>query len=205
MHFLCVFIFVLIIKAEVLANTSDAKYIIYKNEDTIYAENGSTGAIEFSGTDASTVIQTSIDALTNGRSWKEKVIIKGEFDISQYINIPSYTMIEVMGKLTVVGNRNVSRIFDINGSTDTEITGGVLDGNDTTQSVWNNGILVTNATMTTIHDIHIKNFRNECIEFKESADFIIRNVTAENSGDDCFSIIYNSHNGVIEGNLCKNA
>ena len=114
-------------------------------------------------------------------------------------------MIEVMGKLTVVGDRNVSRIFDISGSTDTEITGGVLDGNDTTQSVWNNGILVTNATMTTIHDIHIKNFRNECIEFKESADFIIRNVTAENSGDDCFSIIYNSHNGVIEGNLCKNA
>ncbi len=44
-----------------------ASYIIYQSGGTIYAKNGSTGAIDYSDTDAATVIQNAIDALTNGQ------------------------------------------------------------------------------------------------------------------------------------------
>ena len=43
--------------------TETASYIIFKVGDTYYAKNGTTGEIEFSGTDASQVIQSAINAL----------------------------------------------------------------------------------------------------------------------------------------------
>jgi parallel beta-helix repeat protein len=43
-----------------------ASYIIRNNNGTIEAINGSTGKIDYSGTDASTVIQSAINALTSG-------------------------------------------------------------------------------------------------------------------------------------------
>ena len=41
-------------------------YTIYVNGDTYYARNGSTGEIDYSGTNASTVIQSAVNALSNG-------------------------------------------------------------------------------------------------------------------------------------------
>ena len=41
-------------------------YVIFTDGSTVYAKNGLSGAIEFSGTDAATVIQNVINALTNG-------------------------------------------------------------------------------------------------------------------------------------------
>jgi len=46
--------------------TETASYIIFRQGDTYYAKNGTTGEIEFSGTGASQVIQQSIDSLTEG-------------------------------------------------------------------------------------------------------------------------------------------
>jgi len=46
--------------------TETASYIIFKVGNTIYAKNGTTGEIEFSGTDASQVIQSAINALSSG-------------------------------------------------------------------------------------------------------------------------------------------
>ena len=60
------------------AAIAPANYIIYKNGATIYAQNGQTGVDDYSGTDASTVIQSAINALgTNGG----KIFIKqGTYD-----------------------------------------------------------------------------------------------------------------------------
>jgi len=44
---------------------STASYIVYY-QDNFYAQNGTTGVIDYSGTDAATVIQAAIDALTEG-------------------------------------------------------------------------------------------------------------------------------------------
>ena len=51
-----------------------ASYVIYKSGTTYYAQNGQTGANDYSGTVVATVIQSAIDALTNGG----KVFIKGD-------------------------------------------------------------------------------------------------------------------------------
>jgi len=43
--------------------TEESRYIIFKDGDYCKAKNGITGCIEFSGTDAATVIQSAIDAI----------------------------------------------------------------------------------------------------------------------------------------------
>jgi len=105
-----------------------ASYIIWKDGDKIYAKNGHTGQIEFSGTDAASVIQQSINALTAGRTWKEKVVLKGEFEVGSQINIPSYTIIEIQGKIRVPDGATLN-LFWIEGENNVEIVGGILDGN----------------------------------------------------------------------------
>jgi hypothetical protein len=47
--------------------TQPASYIIFQDEGMVKAKNGLTGEIEFSGTDAATVIQQAIDAMTEGQ------------------------------------------------------------------------------------------------------------------------------------------
>ncbi len=64
------------------SNVDTASYIIFKDGNTIYAKNGTTGKIEFQGTDAATVIQGTINNLTSGG----KIFIKnGTYDISSTI------------------------------------------------------------------------------------------------------------------------
>jgi len=60
-------------------------YVIFKRGNVILAKNGETGEIEFSGTDAATVIQSAIDALgTQGG----KIFVKaGTYEIDKSINI----------------------------------------------------------------------------------------------------------------------
>jgi len=63
-----------------------ASYIIYVENGVYYAKNGLTGQIEFSGTNAGTVIQQAINALANGGS----IYIKsGIYSISSTIVLKS--------------------------------------------------------------------------------------------------------------------
>lgn len=45
---------------------SEANYLIWKEDSTYYAKNGGTGAVDYSGTSATTVTQNANDALTSG-------------------------------------------------------------------------------------------------------------------------------------------
>jgi hypothetical protein len=45
---------------------TEASYIIFTDGTKVYARNGKTGAIDYSGTDATTVIQSAINALSSG-------------------------------------------------------------------------------------------------------------------------------------------
>jgi len=67
-------------------------YIVFKEDSKYLARNGKTGVIDYSGTDASTVIQSVIDVLTNGGL----IFIKaGTYEISSSINVKS--------KITIIG------------------------------------------------------------------------------------------------------
>jgi len=79
------------------------------------------------------VIQSALNALTSGRTWKEKVVLKGNFTISATIRIPSYTILEILGKLRLADGVNDvmiqnEDIVDV-GNDHIEIRGGTLDGN----------------------------------------------------------------------------
>jgi hypothetical protein len=65
-----------------IKNYVTASYIIFKDGDYIKARNGLTGQIDFSGTDAATVIQNCI----NSASSYSKIIIRGDMTLSS-INV----------------------------------------------------------------------------------------------------------------------
>jgi len=60
-------------------------YIIYKEGSVIYALNGTTGKIDYSGSSASTVIQSVIDSSDNVSIFFKN----GEYDIQEQINVSS--------------------------------------------------------------------------------------------------------------------
>jgi len=91
----------------------NSSYIVRKNGSYYEAIDGNTGKLEYGGennagsvdgTDAATVIQSTINALTSGRTWKEKVSVKGDIDIDGLLNLPSYTTLEIQGRLRWTGS-----------------------------------------------------------------------------------------------------
>lgn len=136
-------------------------YIIYKDGSTIKAVNSTTGVIDYSSINAATVINSAIDNLTAGRTWKEKVVIKGNFITTDSINIPSYTIFELIGSITLANNVNKSIIRNAdqtNGNSFFEIYGGILYGNKNNQSS-GHGIDITAAWPNFNRRNIIKNFR----------------------------------------------
>jgi len=85
------------------------------------------------GTADDVQIQAALDYLTAGRTWKETVILEeGMYNVVASIDIPSYTVLEVRGRIEkgFVGN-----VFTVAGTigthrTDIEVKGGIYDGND---------------------------------------------------------------------------
>lgn len=80
-----------------------ASYIIENDEGTIKAFSGTTGALSFSGSDLSTVLNNAMNSLTTDRTWKEKIVLKGEFEIDYNVDgqilVPDYTVLDFDGSL----------------------------------------------------------------------------------------------------------
>jgi hypothetical protein len=105
-----------------------ASYIIWREGDNYYAADAS--GIKFSGKNASQVIQSAIDSLTIGRTWKEKILLKGDFTISNPIILKNYTILEFQGKVKVADNANIDAAIKSEGFDDlagTNSTGGVVE------------------------------------------------------------------------------
>jgi len=103
-----------------LSSSIPSAYTVFPISGTYYAESNIAGGTDYSGADASTVINQALDGLTGGRTWKEKVVLKGDFGDVHDVTVPSYTIIEGNGaKLTLSASQNYS--FLVSGSTDFEI------------------------------------------------------------------------------------
>jgi hypothetical protein len=98
-------------------------YIIFQEDGLVKAKNGKTGQISFSGTDASTVIQSALNGLTPGRTWKEKVVLKGDFGQVHDIIIPSYTIVKGVDARLQLGASYGNLFKILAGSTDIKIAG----------------------------------------------------------------------------------
>jgi parallel beta-helix repeat protein len=76
-----------------LQNPDEASYIIWNEGSTIYARNGSTGTIEYSGTDAVTVINNTITATSN-KGGGTIFIKAGNYTLGSSIILKSYVTLE---------------------------------------------------------------------------------------------------------------
>jgi len=93
------------------------KYTIFKEGNTYYAKNA-YGAIDYSGTNATMVIQSALDSLTSGRTWKEQIVLKGDLGDVYNVVISSYTSIKGIGaKVTLPPDKT----FVFKGSSDSII------------------------------------------------------------------------------------
>lgn len=135
-------------------------FLVFIEDGTVKALNCWTGEVQFSGNDAATVINNALNALTPGRTWREKVVVKGNFTITDTIKIPSYTIFEIQGKLTLADgvNKNVIENSDpANGNTEIVIMGGVVDANKAGQTVANNCIKITKSTYVSVIGVTVQN------------------------------------------------
>ena len=120
-------------------NRYHCTYVIYTDGTYTYAENGTTGKLVYggpnnlggtTGTSSAAVLQAALNALTVGRTWKEKVVVKGNHTMTATVTIPSYTCLDMYGANFELGFNG--HMFVWTDKTDIEILGGYYDGNKAT-------------------------------------------------------------------------
>jgi hypothetical protein len=164
----------------------EPSYIITRDPDEIvYAINGRTGEIGFSGTDAATVIQSALNALTPGRTWKERVLVKGSYIIDNSaspLHIGSNTIFELDGRLIALNSKKT--LVYVSGS-NIELRGGVYDGNRgaevTTSDEPVRVIQVENATDAIIEGVKVVNGYSRGIEVDNGYHVTLKDIYAENN------------------------
>jgi hypothetical protein len=160
-----------------------ASYIIFKDGNYVKARNGQTGQIEYSNSDASKVVNYALSKLTPNRTSKEVVALVGSFTLSDSIRIPSYTVLDLRNAFIRLGdnvNKEAIQNSDImNGNTDIEIVGGVIDGNSK-NNMYGNAIIMYNASRFIIRDVTVVNTFTDGIRVRQSSNGIISNVVLRN-------------------------
>jgi len=155
-----------------------ASYIIFKDGDTIYAKNGDTGKVDFSGTDAATVIQ---DTINNCDSGGLIFIKKGVYDISSTIEIP-YNGIYICGEKA-------------------SIKSDLSDKKGTFLSAASNIEAIFKATKSYIRGLHIESLGLDCNSKAQYGVYISKG-GEKNTVKNCFIIaftqagIYVSHSSI---------
>lgn len=138
-----------------------ASYTIWKDGVTYYAKNGDTGEVDYSGTNAATVIDTTEDALTSGG----KIFLKaGWYNITTEILIENaYVNIEGAGRKTILETSEAINIINVN-AISFQISNIQLKGSG--ESVpGQNGIYVQKAVnYVAWHDIYMTQIGDTCIE-----------------------------------------
>lgn len=114
----------------------DYKYLVVASGGTYYVKN-SVGEVAHSGTNPTTEIQYAFDNLTVGRTYQEKVLLKGDFVIPSTILMPSYIDIELQGRMKLANTVNDSILANASltatpasQNTNISIHGGEWDGNN---------------------------------------------------------------------------
>ena len=111
-------------------------YVGQYSNDTYFAINGSNWDNFLVSDNASLVINSCLGNLTSGRTWKEKVLVRGWFNVDTDILVPSYTILEIDGVLNSSQTGSSAYIIrnndTTNGNINIEIIGGEMDGNDQT-------------------------------------------------------------------------
>lgn len=198
--------------SNVISNSlaTSANYVVFLSGGTTYVRDGLDGSIDYSNTDPETAIEWAMNNLTAGRTWKEKIIVKGNYTIDTSIDIPSYTILEMQGKITMSNafpNYGAFQNSDLNnGNSHIEITGGSIDGNYANQTGFKNCIYFEKVSFLKVSNMTIYDCLNEGIESRSNSKFVISGNVIYNNGDDSISLISSgtgggaSNNGTVSNN-----
>ncbi|RLG80363.1 MAG: hypothetical protein DRO40_11310 [Thermoprotei archaeon] len=110
-------------------------FMIFREGGLYKARRGDNGSIQFQDPQLHEVLNDVWNALTPNRAWKERVVFKGNFTVSDSIKPPSYVTIIIDGKLTLENGAN-SLVIEIDGVHDVDIYNGIIDGNRDNQTAW---------------------------------------------------------------------
>jgi len=156
-----------------LIATMEPAYTVFKIGTTYYAESTLPSGIDYSSTVGATEIQHALDGLTVGRTWQEKVLLKGDLTIDTTLSVPPYTVLQIDGKLTLADGSNCDMIRNKNFDTALDwyiaICGGIIDGG--TQTATSNGIHFQGAQRSSIFSCRIKNMFQRGIWLDAGAAF----------------------------------
>jgi parallel beta-helix repeat protein len=187
---------------EVRTQTGGAatNYVIYKEVGLIKAKNGDTEVVDFFGTDASTVINNAVAALTSGGN----VFIKeGVYEIRSPIRMVSN--VELFGTghsaiLKVGDAANIEAMISVASAKSVTIANLQLLGNKVTQSTGSGqAISVTDSSKVYIENNHIVNTFGRSITIIGGAEHYILNNVVEYSGERGI-VAMNAKNTKIAGN-----
>ena len=141
-------------------DVSPASYIVYTDGTAIYAKNGRTGNIDFSGADAAAVINQAIAAL--GATGGTVALLEGQYDIASPINLASNVSLVGQGAGTVLripdGHNADLRVISASNASRVRVANLRIDGNKANQTVGNmSGICLTNVTDSRIEGCVVEN------------------------------------------------
>jgi len=192
----------------VMIPTISASYVIFKKGDYSFAQPCRHGLERFYGRDSSSVIQSAINALTSGRTWKEKVVTKGNFTINDTVKLSSYTILEIQGKWALADGVNANLIENsdrVTGNVEIEILGGKLDGNRASQTALSSLISLRRVKDLFISDMLLTKGYEYGIDLTLTERFYIGNIIGDDAGgDDFISIRENSKYGTVKNAINLN-
>ncbi len=151
-----------------------ASYVIYIDDnDLIYAKNGNTGHIDYSGTDAVTVIQQALDALTEGGMLLVK---EGTYHITESIIVYDSITIKGEGKSTIfrmVDEAN-AYCFRVRERIDVILADFLIEGNKENQNIYTAGIYIyTDSSRCLVHRVTVQNYYRDGILIENSTYCVV--------------------------------
>lgn len=147
-----------------------ATYVVWKQDGTYYGDHCLGTGVDYSGTNAASVINSAISVLTSGRTWNETVLLKGNITLTDKILMDSYTTLEISNNLALADSSDISMIENSNISTRLDhvlITGqGTIDHNraNNTGTIYGINLFCRDSEISNLHftnmvDYSIRIFR----------------------------------------------
>jgi len=174
----------------------EASYIIFKDDEgLVYAKNGDTGEVEYQDTNAATVINWALSSLTPGRTWREKIVLKGNFTLTDSdsngycidLTNQDYTILDMyQAYFTLTDNQDATLFYSGSGGvTNLVIQGGEIDGNKANNNAGYGLNLRLDGGFNIFRDFKIHDCKQSNIKFTGDGDdgFIMRGVNSKTTPD----------------------
>jgi parallel beta-helix repeat protein len=181
--------------------SGDYSYLIETDGTYVWAKNGKTGQIEFSGTDAATVIQSAINALTSGG----KIFLKaGAYNLTKKVSLAGNVQLEaekgaVFNVQTGFTDKCAIHVLNVNSV--------VLDGFTLNCNWLTEGVRIEGSSDVVVRGLTVNKAKyadsGMNIDVYNSQRVIVVDNIVSNAYDDDISVTYYSKDVIIANNICK--